>query len=368
MPKLLIKNVNKIYSGGVQAIYDFNLEVDDHEFVVLVGPSGCGKSTMLRMIAGLEEISSGEIILDNKVINNKAPADRNISMVFQNYALYGNMSVYENIGFSKIISKNSKEEIYDAVMKAKQIVNLTDEQLNRKPNQLSGGQRQRVSLGRAITKDTKLCLMDEPLSNLDAKLRCCMRSEITRLYKQLNQTIIYVTHDQTEAMTMATKIVCMNLGKIQQVGTPIELYRDPANLFVANFIGTTQINLIKGRVENNYFIDGNNAKINLKDSLYDGIGNTPMVTIGCRSEYLTLGTPDDYDFWVDLKHLEFLGDRQLVYADYYDGNQVNQICASVSRDEEFEKNEQLFLKMNREFFRMFDSNTGLACSKTKEAK
>ena len=242
MSSLSLRNLNKIYDNNVQAVFDFNLEVNDGEFVVLVGPSGCGKSTTLRMIAGLEDITSGQLIIDGKDVTTMPPKDREIAMVFQNYALYGHMTIYENMAFSLVLRKEKSELIHKKVMAAAAILGLT-EQLNKKPKQLSGGQRQRVAIGRAIVRNPKVFLFDEPLSNLDAKLRNSMRRELMLLHRRLNATIIYVTHDQTEAITLADKIVCMSMGYVQQIGTPIELYDKPNNVFVANFIGLPPMNM-----------------------------------------------------------------------------------------------------------------------------
>ncbi|MDR2822400.1 MAG: sn-glycerol-3-phosphate ABC transporter ATP-binding protein UgpC [Acholeplasmatales bacterium] len=248
MPNLLLKGVNKIYPNGVQAVYDFNLDIKDGEFVVLVGPSGCGKSTTLRMIAGLEEISSGEMILDDKKINDKAPKDRDIAFVFQNYALYAHLTVYHNMAFSLMLRKVNSNEIHKKVMWAAGVLGLTP-YLNRKPGQLSGGQRQRVAVGRAIVRDPKIFLLDEPLSNLDAKLRNSMRKEIRYLHDRLKATFVYVTHDQIEALTLADRIVIMKDGYVQQIGTPIEVYKNPSNLFVANFIGLPPMNTFNGAID-----------------------------------------------------------------------------------------------------------------------
>ena len=242
MSSLSLRNLNKIYDNNVQAVFDFNLEVNDGEFVVLVGPSGCGKSTTLRMIAGLEDITSGQLIVDGKDVTTMPPKDREIAMVFQNYALYGHMTIYENMAFSLVLRKEKSELIHKKVMAAAAILGLT-EQLNKKPKQLSGGQRQRVAIGRAIVRNPKVFLFDEPLSNLDAKLRNSMRRELMLLHRRLNATIIYVTHDQTEEITLADKIVCMSMGYVQQIGTPIELYDKPNNVFVANFIGLPPMNM-----------------------------------------------------------------------------------------------------------------------------
>ncbi|EAG7719477.1 sn-glycerol-3-phosphate ABC transporter ATP-binding protein UgpC, partial [Listeria monocytogenes] len=270
----------------VTAVSDFNLEIDDKEFIVFVGPSGCGKSTTLRMIAGLEEISKGELSIDGKVMNNVAPKDRDIAMVFQNYALYPHMTVYDNMAFGLKLRKMPKDDIKKRVEHAANILGLT-EYLKRKPSALSGGQRQRVALGRAIVRDAKVFLMDEPLSNLDAKLRVQMRAEITKLHQQLDTTMIYVTHDQTEAMTMATRIVIMKDGVIQQVGSPKQVYDHPVNMFVAGFIGSPAMNFFKGRLEGSNFI-GDDFTIEvpegklklLKDRGFDG----KNIVFGIRPE------------------------------------------------------------------------------------
>ena len=243
MASLSLRNVYKRYPGGVTAVSDFNLEIKDKEFIILVGPSGCGKSTTLRMIAGLEEISEGEIYIGDRVVNDVAPKDRDIAMVFQNYALYPHMTVYDNMAFGLKLRKTPKEEIKRRVEEAARILDIAH-LLERKPKALSGGQRQRVALGRAIVREPKVFLLDEPLSNLDAKLRAQMRTEISKLHLKLGTTFIYVTHDQTEAMTMGTRIVVMKDGLIQQVDTPQTLYLYPCNLFVAGFIGSPQMNFI----------------------------------------------------------------------------------------------------------------------------
>ena len=257
-----LKNINKIYPNHVQAVYDFSLDIKKHEFIVFVGPSGCGKSTTLRMIAGLEEITSGDLWIDNEYANDLTPKERDIAMVFQSYALYPHMTVRENMSFGLKINHYKKEEIEERVNKAAEILQLK-EYLDRKPNALSGGQMQRVALGRAIVRNSKVFLMDEPLSNLDAKLRVQMRSEIVKLHEKINATTIYVTHDQTEAMTMATRIVVMNKGFIQQIGTPEEIYNEPKNIFVASFIGSPTMNLVDGVYSNKQveLINGHNIKL-----------------------------------------------------------------------------------------------------------
>jgi len=248
MASVKLKNVYKRYEGGVTAVNDFNLEIEDKEFIILVGPSGCGKTTTLRMIAGLEEISEGEIYIGDKLVNDVQPKDRDIAMVFQNYALYPHMTVFDNMAFGLKLRKMPKDEIKRRVHEAAKILDI-EHLLDRKPKALSGGQRQRVALGRAIVREPKVFLMDEPLSNLDAKLRVQMRIEISKLHQRLQTTIIYVTHDQTEAMTMGTRIVVMKDGVIQQVDTPQALYEKPCNLFVAGFIGSPQMNFVNAKLE-----------------------------------------------------------------------------------------------------------------------
>ena len=250
MASVVLKNIYKKYPGGVTAVNDFNLNIADKEFVVLVGPSGCGKSTTLRMIAGLEEITSGELLIDGKLVNDIAPKDRDIAMVFQNYALYPHMTVFENMAFGLKLRKTPKGEIKKRVTEAARILEI-EHLLDRSIKALSGGQRQRVALGRAIVREPKVFLMDEPLSNLDAKLRAQMRTEIIKLHQKLQTTIIYVTHDQTEAMTMGSRIVVMKDGYIQQVDSPQVLYEKPCNMFVAGFMGSPQMNFINATVEVN---------------------------------------------------------------------------------------------------------------------
>ncbi len=241
MAELSLHHIDKIYDNNVQAVYDFNIDIKDGELIVLVGPSGCGKSTTLRMVAGLEDISNGSLLLDGRDITRVPAKDRDMAMVFQNYALYGHMTIYENMAFSLVLRKEDPNVIHKKVLAAAEILGLTS-QLNKKPAQLSGGQRQRVAMGRSIVRNPKVFLFDEPLSNLDAKLRGATRREILLLHKRLNATMIYVTHDQTEALTLADRIVCMSMGHVQQIGTPLELYDSPNNTFVAGFIGLPPMN------------------------------------------------------------------------------------------------------------------------------
>ncbi|MEC1177864.1 sn-glycerol-3-phosphate ABC transporter ATP-binding protein UgpC [Metasolibacillus meyeri] len=252
MEKVVLKNIFKTYEGDVTAVKDFNLAIQDREFIVLVGPSGCGKSTTLRMIAGLEEISSGDFLIDGKRMNDVPSKDRDIAMVFQNYALYPHMTVFDNMAFGLKLRKLPKQEIKERVHNAAAILDL-EKYLDRKPKALSGGQRQRVALGRAIVRDAHIFLMDEPLSNLDAKLRVQMRAEITKLHQRLKTTTIYVTHDQTEAMTMASRLVVMKDGIVQQIGTPADVYGTPENKFVGGFIGSPSMNFFKGTLQEDGF-------------------------------------------------------------------------------------------------------------------
>lgn len=289
MSELKLQHLDKIYDNKVQAVFDFNLDVKDGELIVLVGPSGCGKSTTLRMVAGLEDISAGKLIIDGQDVTAKPPKDRDIAMVFQDYALYGHMTVYENMAFSLMLRKENVNVVHQKVMAAAEILGLTD-QLNKKPNQLSGGQRQRVAMGRAIVRTPKVFLFDEPLSNLDAKLRGSTRREILLLHKRLKATMLYVTHDQTEALTLADRIVCMSMGHVQQIGTPLELYYTPANLFVASFIGLPPINTFDAVIRNGQAV-GSEFSIALTSEeaeLLAGYENK-MVVLGVRPEDVIQG-------------------------------------------------------------------------------
>lgn len=320
MSDVKLTNINKIYDNNVQAVFDFNLEIKDKEFVVFVGPSGCGKTTTLRMIAGLEDISSGELLIDGKDVTNTPAKQRGIAMVFQNYALYPHMTVYQNLAFSLENNKVDKETIDKKVKEAARILGI-EEYLNRKPKALSGGQRQRVALGRAIVRDAKVYLMDEPLSNLDAKLRVQMRTELIRLHKQIDATTIYVTHDQTEAMTMADRIVVMSKGRIQQVGSPREVYDHPNNIFVASFLGSPQINLLKGTYKNGNFILETGHKIVLPEHWLEHIKDheDKKLVFGVRpedahsiTEVIDTYPSATFDFDVDVK--EMLGHEYLLYG------------------------------------------------------
>jgi multiple sugar transport system ATP-binding protein len=320
MAEVLLKNVTKVYEGGNKVVTDANFKVEDKEFVVLVGPSGCGKTTTLRMIAGLEEISSGEILIDGKLVNNLPPKDRDIAMVFQNYALYPHMTVYENMAFGLKLKKVDKKEIDIRVKEAAKILGL-ETYLDRKPKALSGGQRQRVAVGRAIVRKPKVFLFDEPLSNLDAKLRVQMRTEISKLHKQLGATMIYVTHDQTEAMTMGDRIVIMKDGIINQVDTPLNLYNKPLNQFVAGFIGSPAMNFLNGTIseKNGLMFTSNNSELKFhltslqKDYLKDYVGKE--ITIGIRPENISVENNSSTSIELDCKLdvIEPMGNESFIY-------------------------------------------------------
>ena len=324
MASLSLTNVCKVYPNGFEAVKDFSLEVEDQEFIIFVGPSGCGKSTTLRMIAGLEEISSGELKIDGRVVNDVEPKDRDIAMVFQNYALYPHMTVFDNMAFGLKLRKVPKDEIKKKVEEAAKILDL-EKLLDRKPKALSGGQRQRVAMGRAIVRNPKVFLMDEPLSNLDAKLRVQMRSEIASLHNRLKATIIYVTHDQTEAMTLGTRIVVLKDGVIMQVDSPQKLYNEPNNLFVAGFIGSPQMNLIDAVCK----VEGERVTLNFEKTsvvlppakakkLIDGGYNGKTVVMGIRPEdigdsQIEIEAHKDAVFETDVTGYELLGSEVLLY-------------------------------------------------------
>lgn len=332
MASLSLKGIEKQYPNGFKAVKDFNLEIEDKEFIIFVGPSGCGKSTTLRMVAGLEDISAGTLEIDGKVVNDVEPKDRDIAMVFQNYALYPHMTVYDNMAFALKLRKVPKDEIDKAVRNAAKILDL-DKLLDRKPKALSGGQRQRVAMGRAIVRSPKVFLMDEPLSNLDAKLRVQMRIEISKLHQRLGATIIYVTHDQTEAMTLGTRIVVMKDGIVQQVDTPQNLYNKPQNQFVAGFIGSPQMNFLDAKVQ----VSGKEVFLHVGDyklkvpvgktkALIDGGYDGKTVVLGVRpedihdSEIFISNSPDSV-IESDIKVYELLGAEVFLYFDVI-GSQV----------------------------------------------
>lgn len=355
MAELSLKHIDKIYDNNVQAVFDFNLEIKDKEFIVFVGPSGCGKSTTLRMIAGLEEISAGEFYIDGKMMNDIEPKDRDIAMVFQSYALYPHMSVYDNMAFGLKLKKVDKAEIEKRVQEAAHILEI-EQYLDRKPKALSGGQRQRVALGRAIVRNAKVFLMDEPLSNLDAKLRVQMRSEIIKLHERINATTIYVTHDQTEAMTMADRIVVMKGGYIQQIGTPKEIYNNPVNLFVAGFLGAPATNFLKGVIAGKT-IRINDQEIALPErylaclTAYDG----KEVVMGIRPEDLHMEgiVADTYPsshFPFDVEVSELLGHEFILHGRF--GEQ--RLEAKISARIEARPHETIELAMDLSKVHFFD--------------
>lgn len=366
MASLSLRNINKTYPNGFVAVKDFNLEIEDREFIIFVGPSGCGKSTTLRMIAGLEEITSGELYIEDKKVNDVEPKDRDIAMVFQNYALYPHMSVYDNMAFGLKLRKTPKDEIDRLVHEAAKILDI-EHLLDRKPKALSGGQRQRVAMGRAIVRNPKVFLMDEPLSNLDAKLRVQMRIEISKLHQRLETTIIYVTHDQTEALTLGTRIVVMKDGLVQQVDSPIELYNKPNNLFVAGFIGSPQMNFIDAKVVKN----GDTAdlvfgkhKIKLPapkgKALLDGGYEGKEVTFGIRpedikDEEIFIATSPDSVVEATVKVYEMLGAEVFLYfaLDQYE------ITVRVDPRTSARPGDTIKIGMDTEKIHVFDKETEL---------
>ena len=365
MASVKLTNVKKIYDKNVVAVHDFNLEIKDKEFVVFVGPSGCGKSTTLRMIAGLEEISGGTVEIDGEVVNDLQPKDRGIAMVFQNYALYPHMSVYDNIAFSLRLKKVPEDQIYERVTNAAEILGIT-EYLMRKPRALSGGQRQRVAIGRAMVRDSKVFLMDEPLSNLDAKLRNQMRAEIILLREKLDTTFIYVTHDQTEAMTLADRIVIMKDGYIMQVGTPDEVFDMPDNLFVAEFIGAPKMNIIKTKLlqENGkYFVTPFGAKIEVDGDKGKALADRKVkggdVLLGVRPEHIELAkAAAPHAIPCKLVVDEMMGSELHLHVDTEDGNRLIVRVPTLDLDKEQRKalvaGAQLYITFEGKAMHLFD--------------
>ena len=380
MASLSLKHIFKVYDGKVKAVNDFCMDIEDKEFIVFVGPSGCGKSTTLRMIAGLEEITAGELRIDDEIVNDFEPKDRNIAMVFQNYALYPHMSVYENMAFALRTAHEKKEVIHEKVMEAAAILGIT-EYLERKPKALSGGQRQRVALGRAIVRNPKVFLLDEPLSNLDAKLRAAMRSEISRLHERLGTTFIYVTHDQVEAMTMGTRIVVMKDGFVQQIDTPVNLYKYPDNVFVAGFIGTPQMNFFDGTV----IKEGDDVTFNLDCGASVGMkyvqadkvpvkymdGNHKVV-FGIRPDDVRVKNDTNYDdgSWAPAKAVvsvvEVLGGETLIYANLNLNTpdaEEGAIIIKASPDTIVRRGDILDIEISRRKFHVFDKETEMSIRK-----
>lgn len=354
MAKVELKNVCKSYEKKVEIVKNISLEIKDKEFIVLVGPSGCGKSTILRMIAGLEEITSGEILIGERVVNNVHPKDRDIAMVFQNYALYPHMDVYDNMAFGLKMRKFKKEEIDKRVKEAAGILDLSD-YLQRKPRQLSGGQRQRVALGRAIVRNPQVFLMDEPLSNLDAKLRVQMRFEIKKLHDTLKTTFVYVTHDQVEAMTMGDRIVVLNGGIIQQADTPEHIYSWPENMFVAGFIGSPAMNFIETNILPDKTIKLGNHTIYPDDNLNAVIKNNNLadnnVVVGIRPEHLSAG---GNGIKAIPELVEMLGSEKLVHFML----EEKKVVAKLSSDNEVEVGKEIFLSPDVSRILVFDKETG----------
>jgi multiple sugar transport system ATP-binding protein len=355
-----IQNVSKSYDGKTKVVKDVSFEVYDKEFVVLVGPSGCGKSTILRMIAGLESITGGDILIENQRINDLLPKDRDIAMVFQNYALYPHMTVYQNMAFGLKIKKMKKKEINKRVREAAAILEITH-LLERKPREMSGGQRQRVAIGRAIVRKPKVFLFDEPLSNLDAKLRVQMRIELQNLHRRLDSTMIYVTHDQTEAMTLGERIIVLKEGIIMQIGTPMELYGHPQNLFVAGFIGSPPMNLLQGKIESGNILIGKNRKalMQLPESVVLRLKGYQdrNIYLGIRPENITEAAPEDISnccaVKVSVTGIEHLGSEILLYGNLED----NTLIARLSPSSRLNPGSNTTLHFNLENALFFDADT-----------
>lgn len=365
MSGLSLKNIYKIYPGDVLAVEDFNLEIEDKEFVVLVGPSGCGKSTTLRMVAGLEEISKGELYIDGELMNDVPPKDRNIAMVFQNYALYPHMTVYDNMAFGLKLRKMPKAEIDKKVKEAAEVLGIT-QYLERKPKALSGGQRQRVALGRALVRNPKVFLLDEPLSNLDAKLRVQTRTEISKLHQKLQTTFIYVTHDQTEAMTMADRIVVMKDGIVQQAASPKEVYDNPANIFVAGFIGSPQMNFVEAKLEGTNAADCHLVLGETKFKLPEGkskilgeqgyIGKE--VVLGIRPEHLHeeqvfIEASQDSVVKAKVEVVEMMGSESYIYINFCGSNGIARVDARFIT----KSGDTIDLAIDKNRIKLFDKET-----------
>ncbi|ELY1986094.1 sn-glycerol-3-phosphate import ATP-binding protein UgpC [Vibrio harveyi] len=349
MSTLTLSNIAKCYPNGYQAIQKLNLNICDGEMVVLVGPSGCGKSTLLRMVAGLEEISSGELKIDTTTVNDLEPGERDIAMVFQNYALYPHMTVYNNMAYGLRNRRTPKAEIERLVHEAAKMLEL-DHLLDRKPGQLSGGQRQRVAMGRAIVREPKVFLFDEPLSNLDAKLRVQMRLEIKKLQRRLGTTSVYVTHDQVEAMTLADKLVVLNKGNVEQVGTPLEIYDNPASLFVATFIGSPSMNILDGSVS----VDG----ITIGDALLPvSTANLALgeIKLGLRPEHLQISQDNPW-LQVEVELIESLGADLLLYC-RTEGGDSQKLVVRVEGHTPIQIGDKLGLDIKPKHVHLFDANT-----------
>ena len=376
MASLSLKHICKIYPNGFEAVKDFNLEVEDKEFIIFVGPSGCGKSTTLRMIAGLEDISDGELMIDGKIMNDVEPKDRDIAMVFQNYALYPHMSVYDNMAFGLMLRKAPKHETTKKVNAAAHVLDL-EELLDRKPAALSGGQRQRVAMGRAIVREPKVFLMDEPLSNLDAKLRVQMRAEIAALHQRLGATIIYVTHDQTEAMTLGTRIVVMKDGIIQQVDSPRKLYNEPNNLFVAGFIGSPQMNFVNAdcvQKEDGVYLEFDRFDIKLPErkaqKLIESGYAGKRVVMGIRPEDIydsefELANHPDSQIDVKVTGYELLGSEVLLYFNLVDEKREESHRQFGDENDSFVKKAQFTAKVDARTTARYGSSITVALDPEK---
>lgn len=361
MAEVKLINIGKTYKEGTQAVKNISCTINDKEFVVLVGPSGCGKSTTLRMIAGLEEITEGELYIGNEKVNDLAPSKRHISMVFQNYALYPHMTAYGNMAFGLKIAKVPKTEIHDLVMKAAEILNIVDI-LDKKPGKMSGGQRQRIAIGRAIVRRPKVFLFDEPLSNLDAKLRGKMRIELAKLHKKLDATIIYVTHDQVEAMTLGDRIVVMNNGEIMQMASPMELFLNPTNKFVAEFIGTPQMNFFSGEIleiDQKLVFKNNSLQFDISklklQTLKNNVGK--KADLGVRSEDIHAQIGDLKNYATLNTHIiaaELLGNEKLIYSEY----EGNDIVAKFRSEYEVEINTKVDFHINLDKAYFFEKEKG----------
>jgi len=346
MSKIVIKNLEKSF-GDNKVINKFNIDIKDGEFIVLVGPSGCGKSTLLRMVSGLESIDQGEIFLDTKLINNLIPSKREIAMVFQSYALYPHMNVFENMSFGLKMEKIPKNEIKEKVYNAAATLQIED-LLDRKPKQLSGGQRQRVAIGRAITRNPKVFLFDEPLSNLDAALRSEMRVEISKLHKKLKSNIIYVTHDQIEAMTLADRIVVLNKGIIEQFGTPNEIYNDPNNIFVAEFIGSPKMNIIK--INKEQIVNSNTINLFKNKITFENFNFKDEIYLGIRPEDISLDENHEVQLEVKIEHTENLGFEKIIHTKLSNANIVIKSSENVKKESlkiSFSKNKVLFFDKSK---------------------
>ena len=361
MSEVKIKGLKKVYDGGVTAVHDVNIDIKDKEFIVLVGPSGCGKSTTLRMVAGLEEISEGELYIDGKLCNDVEPKDRDIAMVFQSYALYPHMSVYDNMAFALKLKKTPKDEIDKKVREVAEILDIT-QYLERKPKALSGGQRQRVAIGRAMVRDPKVFLMDEPLSNLDAKLRNQMRAEIIKLRSRINTTFMYVTHDQTEAMTLGDRIVIMKDGFVNQIGTPMDLFDRPVNLFVAGFIGMPVMNFFdncKLLVEDGvYYVQIRNAKIKLDDFQQKALKQNGQgacdIVAGIRPQHISVG---EGDLAATIAVNEMMGSEVHLHA-RSDADEVVMVIPTVDLKVDVSKGANVNFTTQPKLIQLFDKASG----------